>query len=285
MNNAFIQPQQWLNEHKTFKHQLLLIIDTVAAPETIAKIFQLAPIREYVRLFQGTEFESLLEQSPWLVRIDESSAPILTYLLQCPERNWGWIASAVHLDLNDVAQHWRERLVINEDGKRWFYRFQDNQVIARHLSGLTVQQIPLLLGPLIGALTWDGKQWLAFENETPALIPVPFATPWLNIPEPLEIANGIELRALHAWLWELKGEATQQLAETRPLRPWLEEQFQRAGAWGWDTGDQKCFLLEQQLNPSLAEHPAWEPRANETPRQHFARCQRELLAASKGHVL
>jgi len=284
MNNSFNKPQHWLNECQTLKHQLLLVIDTVAAPEVIAKLFQLAPIREYVRLFQGTEFESLLEQSPWLVRIDETSAPAVKHLLQCPERNWGWITSGAHLDLNEVAQHWRERMVKNKDGRRWFYRFQDNQVLARHLIALTAQQIPLLLGPLSRVLAWDGKQWLAFENEIPALIPAPFATPWLDIPEPLEIANVIELRALHAWLWEQNGEATQKLAETRPVRPWLEQQFQRAGAWGWDTGDQKCFLLEHQLNPSLAEHPAWEPRANETPEQHFARCQRELPAASKGHA-
>jgi len=277
------QPTLWLAEQAQQQRHLLLIIDSVSAPDAIKSLFKFGPIREYVRLFQGTEFEDLLEHSPWLVRIDSDSMQTVTHLLQSPERHWGWIASAQLLDLNEIAQHWRERMVFSEGNQRWFYRFQDNQIISQHLGALTPQQMPLLLGPLEGALCWNGEQWQSFENPKPAVYPFPFSTPWLKIPEPSEAADESERCGLVAWLWEQHGEATQRLAEVQPLHPWLQQQLQRAREWNWDTPEQKYFLLEHQLDPALVNHSGWEPRTNETPAMHFARCQRELPASSKGH--
>lgn len=271
------QPTHWLDQQTQQQRQLLLNIDTVSAPDVIATLFTLAPIRDYIRLFHATEFEDLLEQSPWLIRLESSSMKAATHLLQNPTLNWGWIASAVNLDLNQVARHWRDRMVFSHDDQRWFYRFQDNQIIAQHLSALSPAQTPLLLGPLTSALCWNGEQWQSFENEHPRLHPAPFATPWLEVPSPVEVAAELERRALNAWLWEENGEATQRLAEAQPLEPWLTQQLQRARDWNWESLEQKYFLLERQLNPALAEHPAWQHRANETPEQHFARCKRELL--------
>ncbi len=279
-----IEPTHWLAEQKRHQRQLLLIIDTLHSPEVIPTLFKLAPVRDYIRLFHGTEFEDLLPQSPWLIRIDSSSTAAIFHLLQNPTLNWGWLASTAQLDLNEIAQHWRDRLVISEDGQRWFYRFQDNQVIARHLGALTAQQIPLLLGPLAGVLSWDGKCWQAFENQQPAPHPEPFATPWLDVPESPEIADQIEHHALLAWLWEEYGDATQKLAEVQTLEPWLALQIQRARDWNWDAPEQKFFLLKQQLNPYLNDHPAWEPRPHETPEQHFARCQCEFSSYDKGRT-
>jgi len=277
-----IRPMHWLEQQTGQQRELLLIIDTVAAPEVIAALFRLTPLRGYVRLFQGTEFEDLLEQSPWLIRIESSSMKAATHLLQNPALNWGWIASAAKLDLNKIAQHWRERMVFTADEQRWFYRFQDNRIISQHLKALTPAQIPLLLGPLCHALCWNGEQWQSFENEHPASYPAPFPTPWLEVPDPAEVAEEIERRALTAWLWEQHGEATQVLAETQPLEPWLALQLQRARDWLWHTCEQKYFLLTHQLNPTLAEQPAWDPRADETPEQHFARCQREFFIRNDG---
>lgn len=272
-----IQPAHWLDQQTQQQRQLLLIIDTVSAPEAIATLFGLAPIRDYIRLFHTTEFEDLLEQSPWLIRIDNASMPAARHLLQNPALNWGWIASAVDLDLNQLARHWRERMVFSEGEQRWFYRFQDNRIIAQHLSALSPAQIPFLLGPLSHALCWSGQHWQSFENPQPGEHPAPFATPWLEIPSPVEVAADIERRALRAWLWEENGEATQRLAEVQPLEPWLAQQIQRADEWNWAGPEQKYFLLEQQLDPTRAEHPAWQPLKDETPEQHFERCKREIL--------
>jgi hypothetical protein len=277
-----IHPTHWLEQQTLQQRQLLLIIDTVSAPDVIATLFKLAPIRDYIRLFQGTEFEDLLEHSPWLIRVESSSLKAATHLLQHPELNWGWAASAANLDLNEVAQHWRERMVFRENDQRWFYRFQDNRVIAQHLSALSQAEIPLLLGPLCDALCWNGEHWQRFESEQPALYPEPFATPWLQVPLPAEVADNIERSALIAWLWGQHGDATQMIAETQPLEPWLTRQTQRARDWNWHAPEQMFFLLEHQLDPNLVEHSAWEPRTHETPQEHYARCTRELFALKNG---
>jgi hypothetical protein len=270
------QPAAWFAEQKRHQRQWLLIIDTTHSPEVVATLFKLASIRDYIRLFQGSEFEDLLEQSPWLIRIDSSSTEAVTHLLQNPTLNWGWLASAPQLELSEVAQHWRERLVIRENGQRWFYRFQDNQVIARHLGALSSQQIPLLLGPLASALAWDGEQWHSFENQQPALYPEPFATPWLDVPESDAMSEAINIEALKKWLWQHHPHATASLPISVPLAVWLKQPLALAAEWGWNDAEQILFLVEHQLDPKRAAHPAWATQSGELPDAHFARVQREF---------
>ena len=267
----FIQPAAWLAEQKRQQRQLLLVVDTLHSPHVIATLFKLAPIRDYIRLFQGTEFEDLLEQSPWLIRIDSSSMEAVTHLLQNPTLNWGWLASTAQLNLNEVAQHWRERLVISENGQRWFYRFQDNQVIARHLGALSATQIPLLLGPLASALAWDGEHWQSFENPQPALQPMPCATPWLDVPESEAISEAIEVGALKKWLWGNHPRLTYRLPD--PIEDWIKQQLDVATAWGWNDAEQILFLAEHKLDPERAGHAVWARLPAEMPEAHFARVQ------------
>jgi len=276
------QPAEWLKEQQKKQRQLLLIIDTVAAPNVIAALFKVAPIRDYIRLFQGTEFESLLEQSPWMVRIDSSWTAALAHLLQCPGDNWGWIASAEHLDLNEVARHWRDRMVISEAGRRWFYRFQDNVVISRHLNALSPRAIPLLLGPLAAALCWNGEHWQHFNNEQPAVYPAPFATPWLEVPESAAASRAIEIRALKRWLWHKHPHATYQLPVA--IDDWIEQQLDLATDLDWNAAEQIFFLAEHKLDPERAQHSAWAKQTGETPETHFARVQKAFAAsdANKG---
>lgn len=271
-----LQPAIWLAEQHRQQRQLLLIIDTVAAPNAIASLFEHTPVRDYIRLFQGTEFESLLEQSPWLIRFDYSSVPSLRQLLESPENNWGWIGSAAHLDVNQVAQHWRDRMVINEGDTRWFYRFQDNIVIARHLSALSAAQIPLLLGPLDAALCWAGEHWQSFENQNPAIYPAPFATPWLEVPESSAAREATHIRVIENWLWDKHPDATFHLPVF--VKVWIKQQVDLAAEWGWDDAEQILFLVEHKLDPERAAHTAWAKQSGETPEAHFNRVKREFAA-------
>jgi len=271
-----LQPAVWLTEQQKQQRQLLLIIDTVAAPNAVAMLFKHGPIRDYIRLFKDTEFESLLEHSPWLVRLDDSSVPALKHLLEAPERNWGWVASATHLDLNEVAQHWRDRMLISEAEQRWFYRFQDNVVIARHLSALSEAQIPLLLGPLNAALCWDGEHWQSVENNHPAVCPPPFATPWLEVPETPVASRTIQIRAIENWLWKNHPDATFHLPMF--VKDWVKQQLDLAAEWEWHEAEQILFLVEHQLDPESAQHAAWAKQQGETAEAHFARVQRAFAA-------
>lgn len=280
--NTYYSPNQWLTEQRTHRRQLLVIANPMAAPNPIPTLFANAPIRDYVKVYQGTPFENLAPLGPWLVRIDVSTMAALSALLQSPEHHWGWVASAEQLDMNEVVAHWQARMLIHDEGQRALYRFQDNRVISRHLQALDNEQIPLLLGPLCSALCWDGKQWISVDNPAPGTYPEPFDTPWLQVPPTAEQSAAAQKATLETWLWENHLDATQQLLTRESLATWLQVQLDKADSWDWSRQEQIHFLLEHQLNADLANLPAWAPRAEETPDVHFLRAQQDILQANKG---
>ncbi|MBH3428114.1 DUF4123 domain-containing protein [Pseudomonas alkylphenolica] len=273
---------QWLNEQLSRQRQLILIANPMAEPNPLPTLFAQAPIHDYVKLYQGTDFHSLADLGPWLVRIDASAMPALSMLLQTPQQQWGWVASASRLDMQEVVAHWRARMIVLNDDQRSFYRFHDNRVIARHLQALKQEQIPLLLGPLCSALCWDGEQWRVMNNPQPGSYPEPFETPWLSLLAPESLNAAAHQAHLENWLWANHPQATQQLLPREPLMPWLKAQLDKAQTWRWLTQDQLHFLLEHQLCADLMSHVAWEPRATETPESHFVRVTREVAQAKTG---
>ena len=61
---------------------------------------------------------------------------------------------------------------------------------------------------------------------------------------------------------------------------WLDTQLEQAKSWQWQSLERIQFLLRYQLDPALAEHPAWAPVENETADVHFTRSSKELFTAS-----
>ncbi|WP_339409146.1 DUF4123 domain-containing protein [Pseudomonas sp. EA_35y_Pfl2_R5] len=272
--------QDWLTEQLAQQRELVLIIDSLAEPDPIKALFAADLMQDYVNLYQGTEFTDMAEVGPWLVRLHNSDAELIQTLLNTPESDWGWLASAEHIDLATLTQHWQERLLVDEQEQRAFYRFQDNRVIARHLAQLSEAQHPLLLGPLNSALCWDGQAWQSINNPHPALYPAPFDKPWQELAEPETVSQAVLRHNLEQWLWQNHSAATAQLAETQPLSSWLDTKLEQAQSWQWQSLERIQFLLRYQLDPALAEHPAWAPVENETADAHFARSSKELFTAS-----
>lgn len=262
----------WLAEQIAQQRELLLVVDRLAEPDPIVELFGADLMQNYINLYQGTELDDMADAGPWLVRVNHPDAAFLHTLLDDPKRNWGWLASAEHIDLRVLAQHWRERMLINEQEQRALYRFQDNRVIAHHLHGIEEIQRPLLLGPLSSAL-WDGDAWARFDNPVPAHGPPPFATPWLDLPEPPTTARQIRHHNLLQWLWQQFPTATAQLAEHILLDDWLDDQLDQAEHWQWHAPEQQRFLLQYRMVPVLASHSFWAAHTAESPEQHFLRCQ------------
>ena len=268
----------WIADQLAQQRELLLIVDRLAEPDPIKALFSADLMQDYVNLYQGTEFADMEDVGPWLVRLHNPDAELMQTLLSTPEGDWGWLASAEHIDLAALAQHWRERMLLDEQEQRALYRFQDNRVIARHLAELSETQRPLLLGPLNSALCWDGQTWQSINNPRPGLYPAPFEKPWQVLAEPEAVTQEILRHNLEQWLWQNHSVATAQLAETQPLSSWLDTQLGKAKSWKWQSLERIQFLLQHQLHPALIEHSAWAVLANETPDAHFARCNRELTA-------
>ncbi|MEE1924018.1 DUF4123 domain-containing protein [Pseudomonas sp. 148P] len=280
MSERNVLPHQWLNQQRTHGRQLLVIANPMAESNPVPVLFANGPLHEYVKLYQGTGFDNLATLGPWLIRIETCAVPGLLSLLQKPESHWGWVASAETLDMDAVVAHWRARMLVREGRQRAFYRLQDNRVIARHLKALAPEQIPLLLGPLYGALCWDGGQWLAVDNPAPGHYPEPFPTPWLEIP-PAQVDPIGQQALLMTWLWENHPQATRRVADQQPLPTWLEAQMASVREWQWSGMAQTRFLLEHQLCPALATHEAWAPRPGETPDAHFLRAERAIVQAAR----
>lgn len=272
--------QSWVADQLAQQRELLLIVDRLAEPDPITALFSADLMQDYVNLYQGTEFADMADVGPWLVRLHNPDAPLVQTLLNTPESGWGWLASAATIDLAVLAQHWRERMLIDEQAQRALYRFQDNRVIARHLAELSETQRPLLLGPLESALCWNGQAWQSIHNPRPGLYPVPFEKPWQELAEPEAVTQAVLRHNLEQWLWQNHSAATAQLAETQPLSSWLDAQLDQAQSWRWQSLERIQFLLRYQLDPALAEHPAWAPVKNETADAHFARSSEELFTAS-----
>ncbi|MDT3711996.1 MAG: DUF4123 domain-containing protein [Pseudomonadaceae bacterium] len=271
---------QWLDDQRAQQRQLLLVVDSLAEPNPVQELFARDLMHDYVNLYHATEFADLADIGPWLVALSEFEIARIQPLLDAPERNWGWLASADRVELPVLAQHWRERMQVDEQGQRSLYRFQDNRVIARHLAELAAHQQPLLLGPLASALCWDGEHWRCFDNPRPEQYAAPFEAAWLALREPESVVWEVHRHNLTLWLWQNHAAATARLAETRVLSDWLSEQLDKACVWGWRSLEHLQFLLRYQLDPELADHPAWIPEERESPEAHFARLSQVLHATS-----
>ena len=270
---------EWIAEQVAQQREFLLILDRLAEPDPVEELFRAGLMDSYVNIYQGTNYGEMDSVSPWLVHLLRPEAEPIQSLLNSPEQNWGWFASAEQLDLTVLTQHWHDRMLIEEHGQRSLYRFQDNRVIARHLREMNEAQRPLLLGPLISALCWDGQCWQRFDNSRPDQYPAPFETPWLAVAEPETVQHDTKRHNLELWLWQNHSSATTDLAETRLLSDWLDQQLNKARRWNWHSQEHLHFLLRHQLDPALAEHPAWAPAEHETSEAHFARVS-ELLSAT-----
>jgi len=271
--------EHWLSEQQAQGRQLLLVIDSLAEPAPLPRLFSADLVHSYANLYQGTEVAEMAEVGPWLVMLNEQNLMQLGSLTDAPEQNWGWLASVDHADMAALTQHWQARIFADEQGQRSLYRFQDNRIVARHLRKLNASQRPLLLGPLTSVFCWDGQDWQWFDNDRPGDYREPFDKPWLAIQEPEQVQRAVAHHNLEMWLWQNHTQATTRLAETRGVSGWLDHQLDKAKEWHWHSEPQLHFLLRYQLDPKLADHPAWLPAERETPEAHYSRVSSALASS------
>lgn len=270
--------EQWLSEQQAQRRQLLLVIDSLAEPAPLPRLFSADLVHSYANLYQGTEVDEMAGVGPWLILLNELNLTQLRPLTDAPEQNWGWLASVEYAEMAALTEHWQARIFADEQGQRSLYRFQDNRIVARHLGEIDASQRPLLLGPLASVLCWDGQHWQCFDNGRPGDHPEPFEKPWLSIAEPEHVRRAVAHHNLELWLWQNHTHATTRLAETQVLTEWLDHQLDKAREWNWHSEPQLHFLLSYQLDPAQADHPAWLPAERETPEAHYSRVSSALAS-------
>ena len=274
----------WLGEQARLNRVLILALDSLAEPNPVTSLYSAGVMQRSVQLYRRTEYAQFAAISPWLTELQNPGNDAFRKLLDEPQRNWGWIGSMDEADLDSLTQHWVARMVIDEDGERSLFRFQDNRVLARCLGNMKETEWPLLLGPISSVLYWDQDQWKSADNSRPGMYPVPNPAPWLRTPESGEQARSILRDNLKRWLLTYHVDAAATLAETRVVSEWLEEQMDLLDAWDWRTEEQRQLMLSLRLSPQCEADIAWEPLSGETPEVHFARCQR-VFSNPKAGVL
>jgi hypothetical protein len=264
----------WLGEQSRLNRVLILVIDSLAEPNPVTPLYSAGAMQRSVQLYRRTEFAQFAAISPWLVELQNPGNEEFRKLLDDPQRNWGWIGSMEKSDLDSLTQHWIARMVIDEDGDRSLFRFQDNRVLARCLVNMKESEWPLLLGPISSVLYWDEQQWKSTDNGNPSMYPVPNPAPWLRNPESGEQARSVLRENLKRWLMIYHVDAAAALAETRVVSEWLEDQMDLLDAWSWQLPEHRELMLSRRLSEPCMQDIAWEPLPTETPQEHFARCQR-----------
>src|SRR5471030_3200498 len=126
----------WLGEQARLNRVLILALDSLAEPNPVTSLYSAGLMQRSVQLYRGTQYAEFAPISPWLTELPSADAEAFRKLLDEPQRNWGWIGSMDKADLDSLTQHWRARMVIDEDGERSLFRFQDNRVIARCIANL-----------------------------------------------------------------------------------------------------------------------------------------------------
>jgi hypothetical protein len=266
----------WIGEQSRLNRVLILALDSLAEPNPVTSLYSAGVMQRSVQLYRRTEFSKFAAISPWLTELQNPGNDAFRKLLDDPQRNWGWIGSMDKADLDSLTQHWIARIVIDEDGDRSLFRFQDNRVLARCLGNMEEIEWPLLLGPISSVLYWDQNQWKSADNSRPGMYPVPNPAPWLRTPESGEQARSILRDNLKRWLLTYHVDTAATLAETRG------EQMDLLEAWDWRTPEQREMMLSHRLSPACMTDVAWEPLPGETSQQHFDRCQRVFVDQKAG---
>ncbi|WP_256675396.1 DUF4123 domain-containing protein [Pseudomonas sp. GXM4] len=119
--------EQWLHAQSRAGCELYLMLDTDGQSAEHAALTRDLGTERFRPLSSGTPAESLVPTGPLLLQIDTAQHPAIQTLLATPERNWGWLASARHVELDLLAAHWRERLITGERPNQAVYRVHDNR--------------------------------------------------------------------------------------------------------------------------------------------------------------
>lgn len=267
----------WIDTQQLQQRKIILVIDSCSETNPILEFFKsgITSLKNFICLYKETELEKSIENSPWLVELNNDfSINQINHLLETPETNWGWLASMdSSFTLEQLAKHWQQRMIIEGGNNKFIYRFQDNRTISWHLQNLSELDKPLLLGPIDSVLAWDEKEWKTFNNQQAELQTSLLKKPWQDIKEPKHIGQAIRSENMKNWLFESYPKTLYDYSEIEDFYTWVDEQLIKADDWGWDKKEQWQFLLGQQLDPKQRISTDWFPINEETPEQHYQRCK------------
>ncbi|EJK98788.1 MULTISPECIES: DUF4123 domain-containing protein [Pseudomonas] len=265
-------PHQWLVEHHRLGRALCVVLDSENERQIRQALLKNCRPDQYLNIFGQTIIADLSDAGPLVFEFDQPGDQSIHQLLESPERNWGWLASLRKGNLQVLAEHWRERLIIGKRPHQALYRFQDNRVLARALGYLPIEAYPVYLGPAISVCYWQGTSWERVDNPAPDVYPVPESPLWLQVPVPPQQVMETRLINARRFLLAEHVQAYARLAERQDPEAWLRATLNQAEAWNWQAPEKLEFLLTYRLQaPAHTLMREWQALPAESPDEHFER--------------
>ncbi|MFJ2284386.1 DUF4123 domain-containing protein [Pseudomonas sp. NPDC087803] len=278
--------EQWLHEQSRCSRDLWLMLDSLEHLEERTALTNESGADHYRNLYAGTAANSLAQSGPFLFHIGTVRHPLIQVLLNAPQRHWGWLGSASHVDLDTLSAHWRARIVTGEPPNQAVYRVHDNRVIGRALAHLPPEQHALLLGPMASVCYWHAGQWTVTDNPDPGEHSLPADPLWLRTPIPEQVYANVLFDNARRYLVGEHTEAMATLAEQFDVDEWVWGQVQLSQLWGWQQPQQVHFLLTQSLKaPGFLPPKTWLPKTAEDPAAHFERVYQQTLYMQENGAL
>ncbi|MGR5240964.1 DUF4123 domain-containing protein [Photobacterium damselae] len=132
-----------------------LLVDTVRIPDAFSIIQDAIDISDYTSLFQGCDFEYLIEQSPLLINLG-NNFEALEFWGKLDYFNSSSIMLEVGQGINDdtLIEHLQKLLIVSISGKKMLFRYYTNVIWEQiDVESLVPQDIYTLLGP-VNRLFW-----------------------------------------------------------------------------------------------------------------------------------
>ncbi|MBB4816288.1 hypothetical protein HNP03_004957 [Pseudomonas rhodesiae] len=268
----------WMVRQQQAGLRLCLVLD--GTNEACQSLLAVRSVSQYCRFYAQTSLADLAAEGPVVLLLDHVGEPALLSLLRTPQMNWGWLGSVASAELSNLAQHWRDRLLVGPQGDQALYRFYDNRTLARALDHLAPEQWPPYLGPLISVCYWHEQRWHSADNAAPGEYPVPEPAPWLSTPNPQ--ADAILHANILRYLLAEHSEDLAALFEFQDPKVWLAQVLEQARAWQWNRPEQLEFLVVRRLEEATrASKVHWLPMAGELPEDHFQRVVKQWRSMEK----
>lgn len=106
----------WMVRQQQAGLRLCLVLD--GTNEACQSLLAVRSVSQYCRFYAQTSLADLAAEGPVVLLLDHVGEPALLSLLRTPQMNWGWLGSVASAELSNLAQHWRDRLLVGPQGIR-----------------------------------------------------------------------------------------------------------------------------------------------------------------------
>ena len=160
--------------------QHYLLLDGAQIDDLMQILYQLEPVPEFHRLYDGTRYAELAEVGPVLITTDHSSL-----LSQHFKEHWSTTAGATlnsRARTDELIQHLSSLVHASvSGGVSVLFRYYDPRILHLWLTDMNDGQRNTALGPVEQFQLWAHGAWHEFSRSAPSIAQHYAESPWLQL--------------------------------------------------------------------------------------------------------